>query len=98
MTRTGLKIALGLVDHRAGMAELAALLHAYPAFYQCGPYRWQLGRERIDFGGLPALAPAVAPQILHPPFTLTNRMAVGMLVGPSPGPAWRRGGYVGLDV
>ncbi|MBE1489147.1 hypothetical protein H4W31_004785 [Plantactinospora soyae] len=34
------------------MAELANLLYGHGAFHEVKRGRWQLGREKVDFGGL----------------------------------------------
>jgi len=50
MTRTELVTALDLPEHRAAMANVASLLLGHRAFHEVHRGRWQLGREKIDFG------------------------------------------------
>ncbi|MER7278014.1 hypothetical protein ABT369_26585 [Dactylosporangium sp. NPDC000244] len=51
MTRTELMHELGQPARRATMAALADLLSHHPAFHEATRGRWQLGRDRMDFGG-----------------------------------------------
>ncbi|TDO39529.1 hypothetical protein C8E87_3220 [Paractinoplanes brasiliensis] len=50
MTRTELVAALDMTDFRRGMDQLGHVLFAAPAFVQVTGYRWQLGRDGVDFG------------------------------------------------
>jgi hypothetical protein len=52
MTRTELVAALGMPDPQRGMDQLGRVLFAFPAFVRATNYRWQLGCEGVDFGGL----------------------------------------------
>ena len=54
MTRTELVAALEMPDHQRGIDQLGRVLFAFPAFVQATNYRWQLGCEGVDFGGLTA--------------------------------------------
>ena len=51
MTRTELVGALGLPVRRSSMDRVGNALHGLRAFVQVTDFRWQLGRECIDFGG-----------------------------------------------
>jgi hypothetical protein len=50
-TRTEIVSALDLSPQRRRMSEVAHVLGGYPAFVQQTQYRWQLGRDGMDFGG-----------------------------------------------
>ncbi|MBM0201954.1 hypothetical protein JNW90_01635 [Micromonospora sp. STR1s_5] len=52
MTRSQLLAELKLARTRSAMAELADLLYGHGAFHEVKRGRWQLGREKVDFGGL----------------------------------------------
>ena len=57
--------------------DLCTLLRTHPAFNEAQPHHWQLGREKIDFGGLPpaALGPDTMKTAMLPDVLTANRVS-----------------------